>query len=214
MHVTIRVGQSPLREDFVIPKALLCETSSYFKKALNGSFSEVKDKLIVLDEEDDNIFRTYITWLYQQHLDAERLREAFDPVDYESHLMQLCIFADKRGIPLLHNDAITLLALSTLVVGPVRAFKITEIYDTIPRGRALHRFLVDDMVHGGGDQLSNWAACEDIFDELPDEYCIDILRAQHHPDRATKRPHEHLCDYHEHEDAADRAQCEKRRRNS
>jgi hypothetical protein len=71
---TIKVGRGPHAAVFPIPKALLCNSSTYFKAALNGNFIEGQTQTIELDDEDPAIFRTYVAWLYQDRSTLETSR--------------------------------------------------------------------------------------------------------------------------------------------
>ena len=95
---------------FTIPKALLCDSSAYFKAALNGPFIEGQTQTIDLDDEDPSIFRTYVTWLYQRQLDSQDIEEELgDPQDFGLHIAEVIVFADKRDVRELKNDAISML---------------------------------------------------------------------------------------------------------
>jgi hypothetical protein len=95
---------------FTVQKALLCNSSPYFKAALNGPFIEGQTQTIDLDDEDPSIFRTYVAWLYQGRLNSQDIEEDLhDPRDFEIHIAELVVFADKRDIGELKNDAISML---------------------------------------------------------------------------------------------------------
>ncbi|THZ56259.1 hypothetical protein D6C88_09277, partial [Aureobasidium pullulans] len=59
---TILVGSE--QERFVVHKALLCNKSKYFTKALTGSFEESKTGIVKLDDVSPVLFRIFVTWLY------------------------------------------------------------------------------------------------------------------------------------------------------
>jgi hypothetical protein len=95
---------------FIVPKTLLCNSSAYFKAALNGPFIEGQTQTIDLDDEDPSIFRTYIAWLYQGQLNSQDIQEDLDdPQDFGLHIAEVIVFADKRNICELKNDAISML---------------------------------------------------------------------------------------------------------
>lgn len=119
---------------FTIPKALLCNSSAYFKAALNGPFIEGQTQTIDLDDEEPSIFRTYVAWLYQGQLNSQDIEEALDdPHDFDLHIAELIVFADKRDICELKNDAISMLLnyLHT-VTCPAAVDAINYIYN-MPR---------------------------------------------------------------------------------
>lgn len=91
-------------------KALLCDSSTYFKTALNSQFIEGQTQTVNLDDEDPAIFRTYVAWLYQGHLNSQDIEGALDdPQSFGQHMAELIVFADKRGIIELQNDGISML---------------------------------------------------------------------------------------------------------
>jgi hypothetical protein len=95
---------------FTVQKALLCNSSAYFKAALNGPFVEAQTQTIDLDDEDPSIFRTYVAWLYQGQLHSQDIEEELDdPQDFGPHIAQVIVFADKRGVAELQDDAMSML---------------------------------------------------------------------------------------------------------
>lgn len=76
---------------------------------MNGSFIEGQTQTIDLDDEDPSIFKTYVAWLYQGQLNSQDIEEALDdPHDFDLHIAELIVFADKRDIGELKNDAISM----------------------------------------------------------------------------------------------------------
>ncbi|THY66746.1 hypothetical protein D6C95_10507 [Aureobasidium pullulans] len=102
----IVVGTPDNSETFYLHKKLLCDSSSYFKAALNNGFAETTSQKITLDDEDPAVFRTFASWLY--HPIIVLPPEGTDI--QEEHLLKLYLFADKRGVVNLANDTITMLA--------------------------------------------------------------------------------------------------------
>ncbi|TIA10752.1 hypothetical protein D6C83_08507 [Aureobasidium pullulans] len=60
----IVVGTPDNSETFYLHKKLLCDSSSYFKAALNNGFAETTSQKITLDDEDPAVFRIFASWLY------------------------------------------------------------------------------------------------------------------------------------------------------
>ncbi|KAI4725320.1 hypothetical protein E4T49_06916 [Aureobasidium sp. EXF-10728] len=132
---TIKVGRGPHAGVFTVQKALLCGSSTYFEAALNGPFIEGQSQTINLDDEDPTIFRTYVAWLYQGQLNSQDIERALeDPQDFGQHIAELIVFADKRVVRELKNDAISML-LSYLYKNGLAALDvISRIYD-MPKSR-------------------------------------------------------------------------------
>jgi hypothetical protein len=97
---TIRVLVGPKRVVFDVHKAMLCESSSFFQKAINGPFREAEKKEIELPFDEPHIFTGILNWIY---------RKAFDP-DLDAvtwlDLAKLWIIADKFDIPVLRHRVI------------------------------------------------------------------------------------------------------------
>lgn len=122
-------------ETFYLHKKLLCDSSSYFKAALNNGFAETTSQKITLDDEDSAVFRIFASWLYHPIIVLPSEDQE------EEHLLKLYLFADKRGIVNLANDTITMLAsfwANCRVVKPKTNWIFSEIlassklYDLIP----------------------------------------------------------------------------------
>ncbi|THY82033.1 hypothetical protein D6C92_10170 [Aureobasidium pullulans] len=101
----ITVGEEEFAVVFNLPRELLCQTSTYFKAALNNGFNETTTQKIYLDEEDPDVFRTYAAWLFEHEIDQESLEN-----DTEARLFEVYILADRFGIQGLANDAVTCIA--------------------------------------------------------------------------------------------------------
>ncbi|TIA42031.1 hypothetical protein D6C78_01337 [Aureobasidium pullulans] len=81
---TILVG--PEQERFAVHKALLCNKSKYFTKALTGSFEESKTGIVKLDDVSPVLFRIFVTWIYDNVIrytapdDSHNLEEDFESI--------------------------------------------------------------------------------------------------------------------------------------
>ncbi|KAI4720808.1 hypothetical protein E4T48_02922 [Aureobasidium sp. EXF-10727] len=132
---TIKVGRGPHAGVFTVQKALLCNSSTYFEAALNGPFIEGQTQTINLDDEDPTIFRTYVAWLYQGQLNSQDIERALeDPQDFGQHIAELIVFADKRVVRELKNDAISML-LSYLYRNGLAALDVINCIYGMPRTR-------------------------------------------------------------------------------
>lgn len=74
------------QERFVVHKALLCNKSKYFTKALTGSFEESKTGIVKLDDVSPVLFRIFVTWIYDNVIrytapdDSHNLEEDFESI--------------------------------------------------------------------------------------------------------------------------------------
>jgi hypothetical protein len=135
---------------FTVQKALLCNSSTYFKAALNGPFVEGQSQTIDLDDEDPSIFRTYVAWLYQGQLRSRDIEEELDdPQDFGLHIAEVIVFADKRDVGELKNDAISMLLSYLEDAEPASLDVINCIYN-MPKSaeiNGLRQLLADAEVY-------------------------------------------------------------------
>jgi hypothetical protein len=62
--LTVRVGPEGSQQDFLLHQATMCKRSEFFNRALNGNWSEKKDRLVKLPEDDTKIFSLYVNLIY------------------------------------------------------------------------------------------------------------------------------------------------------
>lgn len=109
-HVQIVVGAQ--RKIFYIPEELICERVDYFKAAFKGGFREGREKRLELIEEDPEVFRYIIDWIFGQ----SRLKETSSLVKSENpaskvvekitHFCKLYFLADKLGMRELAKECL------------------------------------------------------------------------------------------------------------
>ncbi|KAJ4291018.1 hypothetical protein N0V90_010214 [Kalmusia sp. IMI 367209] len=63
--LTVAVGESEKKHDFVVHEELICESSEFFRKAMSGSWKESEDRVISLREDDPEIFGVYLQAVYK-----------------------------------------------------------------------------------------------------------------------------------------------------
>lgn len=157
----------------MVQKALLCGSSSYFKAALNGSFIEGESQKVELDDEDPEVFRTYVAWLYQGYLMSSEIRKEFpEPEEFEAHIVAVMIFADKRGIPDLFDDTVSMLVNYLSKTGLAARATIEQLFliaNTTPR-----RMLISDLVF---DEIHFRTRIESQeIEQFPRAFVGDVLR--------------------------------------
>jgi hypothetical protein len=93
------VGSSPV--SFHAHIDLLCTSSTFFNKALNGEFKEGIDKVVPMPDDEPEIFLEFLNWLYdRKHFNGM-------PLVFVDVLKwcKLWILADKLDVPALQNFA-------------------------------------------------------------------------------------------------------------
>ncbi|KAG9635137.1 hypothetical protein KCU64_g15137, partial [Aureobasidium melanogenum] len=139
------VGLGDNIEEFSVHKKLLCDSSTYFKAALTNGFVETRDQKITLDDENPAIFRTFVVWLYEKKLNKETMPPSDEKEALQRHMLELYVFADKRGIINLLNDTITMLA-SRWAFTNVSLNNIDWLFPLISHTSKLYQLLVDNVV--------------------------------------------------------------------
>lgn len=160
-------------EEFLIPKKILCASSTYFKAALTGQFMEGNTQKIVLDDTDAEVFRTFVAWLYQGHLKSSEISKVFTKMDdFEDHVTSMLLFADMRGVPDLLNDATTLLLDYLEKTGLARSLTIQRVYmlpDDFWRSMLVW-LLFTEEIHFGSRIKS------DDIHQLPKAFIVKVLQ--------------------------------------
>ena len=121
-------------------KELLCNTSSYFRAALNGSFKEAKEQKIELEEEDVTTFKHFQYWLYSRTLLMTQQSE--NDIEWDI-LVDLFILGEAHGIPHLQNAAIDGLVSKQISTGWTPLHLISRIYENTPEKSPIRRLFVD-----------------------------------------------------------------------
>jgi hypothetical protein len=186
---------------------LLCNSSTYFKAALNNGFSETLTQKITLDDEDPDVFRTYAVWLFQLEITDDSLSEVDNLI---RHLFQVYIFADKRDIRSLANDVVTF--LSSFWVSERIHLCASEYLPLIPPQCTLYELVLDTLILDL--RVESWDA-EDwkTFGSHPQWIIVELFkRDQDFPDsfKNLSDCFKSICHYHEHEDADEKRVCVRR----
>jgi hypothetical protein len=98
-RATILVG--PQRQEFSLPKNLLEHHSRYFAKTFAGPWTEGTDHTLILDEDDVDLFRMLIQWIYTGRVSLTsgvQKSEKMVPGSLITHYIQFLVLADKLEI--------------------------------------------------------------------------------------------------------------------
>lgn len=132
----------------LISKHLLCSQSSFFDRALNGSFREAHENRIILEERFE-VFQIFHTWLLQGKLSLVEQDPCASVIDLVEQtqliLLEVYIFADRLGIPKLSDDALLQLDKVLRPSGrPGRASVdcIHDAFEFLPESSGLLRYLI------------------------------------------------------------------------
>ncbi|PVI01905.1 hypothetical protein DM02DRAFT_670935 [Periconia macrospinosa] len=175
--VEIRVTQGQETEKFIMIRPLLCFHSSFFRKLLdpNGPFKENGAKIVDI-QDDIKVFVAMQRWIHTGHI---------NDVGVKTLPLALCkiwVFADKRGMPGLANDAIDALHEYTAYHGTIPTPTIPYILEnTLPESK-LYKFLhAQYSAIQSNKSLVNdieRALRPDVFDEATKSFLLMQLRTR------------------------------------
>lgn len=134
---------------------------------------EGKTQRIVLHDEDAEVFRTFVAWLYRGHLSCNEIRKVFgEKYGFEDHITAILLFADSRDVPKLTDDATTLLLDFLEKTGSAQPLTIDRIY-LLPDDRCqrmLLFYLVTDELY------FHYRIDSDAVYQLNSEFVVAVLR--------------------------------------
>jgi hypothetical protein len=143
---------------FTVPESLLTEKSQYFKAACRGSWKEATSRVMKLQDIDADAFESYIYWVYRSELaidtsyDAETTGHDVEAAEHVDQLVVLWLLGDRLADCKLRNAVME--AISSVLSGfnwtnHAEAFRpgmTCLIWDSITKGRALRRLVMDHYI--------------------------------------------------------------------
>ena len=182
----VEVIVGPQKQLFRLHKEILCNVSSYFRAALEGSFAEGLTQKIELPEDDVTVFKCFRVWLYSfSQGSLPSAPESENEFEFETQLepdviigpkdlFDLYIFADMRNIPLLQNSTVdTIIWISErkiFVIGDL----ILYVYDRTALRAPLRKLLVDWWLNFSD---STWLE-EQHYGNYSKRFLFDVALAQ------------------------------------
>ncbi len=175
--VVLKVGLE--KEEIRVHKGLLCETSPYFRAALQGGFKEAQDQTIEWPEEDPKITKIFQLWLYSGILDFDA--ETLDESAW-STLVDLYGFAEPYDLPALKNSVMDIV-LSYVIQDfwEIPWLVFNKVYSVTSPKAPLRQLLIDLAVHR---RTRSWEMDEPVDTEglflrhFPKEYLVDVMLAE------------------------------------
>ena len=125
-----------------LPKKLLVEYSTFFAAALNGNFAEGKTHCVTLPEEDPDIFRIFVQWLYRGGALSES--DSMGVCGDEDYIRTWAL-GDELGCSKLQDTA--MLQIITFQVELLRTepTEINLIHELTAPGSLLRKFAFDQF---------------------------------------------------------------------
>ena len=120
-----------------------------------------------METEDPLVFERFVLWLYTNQIIDETLGYGFNII------IDLWLFADRRGIPLLMNDMIDAFHAEIGYRWVIPTKCIDKIYENTIEKSALRRMFIWSVSHITGENMFKG----DHADRWPREALLDMLRA-------------------------------------
>ncbi|KAF1950252.1 hypothetical protein CC80DRAFT_598274 [Byssothecium circinans] len=165
---------------FWMHEAPLVQRSHFFAMALNGNWKESDEKIVVLPDDDPEIFKLYLGLIFTNRVYV--VKKKAEDVDYLAHseheygrLCELYILAEKLQDATSKNLLIdAILARSRQVDGDgmlryPNSGIVAMVYDNTPESSPLRRLLVDFYA-------DHWVTGWVLDAETPKDFFVDLVK--------------------------------------
>lgn len=195
LDTIITIKLEPAGETFHIHKGLLCYASPVFRAMMQHDWKEKQDGCIVLKDEDPEVFRRFMHWLYYGTvLDSDETIRTISPQE----LAHCYFLADRRDIPALQNYLMDLLLHQADTLSYFLSSIQPLVWANTSENSPLRKLLVDLMAFAADvPRIFEDENEKDHFDKC---FVVDVLIRTHRTPKLTgwKDFHERRCDYHVH----------------
>ncbi|KAK5132464.1 hypothetical protein LTR08_009075 [Meristemomyces frigidus] len=203
--IVVLVGEAENR--FVVHQNVLCTSSNFFRKAIEGSWKEGEEKQVRLKEAEVSSFEIYIAWLYTGTLEIcgeDKVEGCTRNSKYYKcvgEAAQMGDFLEDRNFSnALVDELLSVMRPGGRVPQPPL---IQTAYDMLPHKCGLCRLLVDFY-----SCYAKGAWFEHHADQIPTEFMTDIAMAAIRERQMALRDrfpmNRERCFYHEHKDDTDK----------
>ncbi|TID16857.1 hypothetical protein E6O75_ATG09623 [Venturia nashicola] len=207
--VTLRVGKDAV--PFVVPKAILCMRSDYFRAMFEGKFIESQSRTTDLPDIEPKYFALVLRWF---HTGLVMFSDKSDFVCAEddetfNEAIQMFRFADQYDTRDLRLAIFDVFAYSKArPEGSLDSIPVANALAQLPESSGLYKFFEDLIIY-------NWdprdlEQCTEIALCLPPTVMGKLLLRGLSPIscRSEKAPYDKdMCQYHEHLSETERNQC-------
>ena len=83
----MRVGPEGSQQDFLLHEGIICKRSEFFRRAMNGNWSEKKARLVKLPEDDPKIFALYVNLVYMGELSRPSDLTKTTSNEFQAHIL-------------------------------------------------------------------------------------------------------------------------------
>ena len=168
--MAVHVGSGDDMKVWNLPEKLLKSNSTFFTAALEGGFAEGISKIIALPEENPDIFKDFVAWLYV----GGNQFAGLDPVS----LACLWTLGDRLGCPLMQDDAMCDLIICCSS-DYIDEDTLKQTYEGSTRGSKLRQFAVDqclfDVRNNAPEDDDEWSYPRFVKDN--EDFAQEIAKA-------------------------------------
>lgn len=175
--VVLKVG--PERTEFRVHRGLLCQSSPYFRAALEGDFKEAETQIIEWPEEKPETVRIFQLWLYSGSMDVRG-----DSTSAWEKLVNTYIFADAYDLPVLKESVIDVF-IETHFQGSTANITVMDKVYAAPFAKPPQKLLVDFAVHSWCLRKKDFFR-EELLELYPKRYLVDVVLELHDHDISQK----------------------------
>ncbi|KAI4927688.1 hypothetical protein J4E85_006200 [Alternaria conjuncta] len=178
--VTVIVGKGLHQERFSIHEEIVCARSEFFKRALNGKWTESKERIVRLPEDDPKTFGIYTNLVYTGLVLTDTLEEPKTSTlicDEYDKLIKLYVLGEKLQDKAAKNSAIQSLLEVTFEtdaegMGYIpRGDTVCYLYQGTYTGSLGRQLITDSWMQVSTDYLSR------VKDGLPKDFLVDLAIA-------------------------------------
>ncbi len=176
--VVLKTG--PEKTAIRVHRGLLCQSSPYFRAALEGEFKEAESQTIDWPEEKPETVRTFQLWLYSGSMGLD----IGDSLSAWRKLVNAYIFADMYDLSALKESVIDFFIDLKIRGSTVNVEVLDKLYST-PSAKPLQNLFVDFAVHNWSMTEENFLR-EELLKHYPKQYLVDVVIELHKHDVARK----------------------------
>lgn len=203
--IEVVVGSDPLTT-FSIHEGLIRGSSDFFDKAMGGTWKEAADRVINLPDDDPDVFRIYLHWLYRGSIPCGWLKpETVSDVHY-IHFAKAYVLGDKlQDEDFCDADIDAIIQMASVRGKDGRNFfpgrdAVRHLYDnTLPSSRG-RRFLVALYLHHAEKDWFGDDKDRKVFGiEFLCDLAVAFLDKTAYPDPLEVSAATDPCEYHHHD---------------
>lgn len=143
-----------IEQRFVVHKGVVCFYSGFFDRCFNGEFAEAKRGAVDIEDEEVEIFKHFVNWVYTRQLPLTPTTQGGGCSNTEfDAISRLWVLADRREVPLLANCCLDGIREISMDHDLVPATQLNYAYENTPEKSGLRRFMIFLIAYTGSKTL-------------------------------------------------------------